>query len=72
MYPRALSAAQIGQLDGAGGGDVTAGALTTTWTRDERGLPTSMTDPDGAVTSYDYDQAGQLTVTTGPPVTTQV
>ena len=72
VYPRALSAAQVSQLDAAGGGDVTAGALTTTWTRDERGLPTSTTDPDGAVTNYDYDQAGQLTVTTGPPVTTQV
>ena len=58
VYPRALSAAQVSQLDGTGGGDVTTGALTTTWTRDERGLPTSMTDPDGAVTSYAYDQAG--------------
>ena len=46
MYPRALSAAQVASWTG-GGGDVTTGALTTTWTRDERGLPTSMTDPDG-------------------------
>ena len=73
VYPRVLSAAQVSQLNAAdGSADVTTGVLTTTWTRDQRGLPTSMTDPDGAVTSYSYDQAGQLTVTTGPPVTTQI
>ena len=55
----------------AAGGDITTSALTTTWTRDQRGLPTSMTDPDGAVTSYTYDEAGQLAVTTEPPVTAQ-
>jgi RHS repeat-associated protein len=71
-YPRALTAAQVSQLNATGGGDVSVGALTTTWTRDERGLPTSMTDPDGTVTNYSYDQDGQLTITTGPPVTTQV
>ena len=38
---------------------------------DQRGLPTSMTNPDGDVTSYSYDEAGQLAVTTGPPVTAQ-
>jgi RHS repeat-associated protein len=69
-YPRALSAAQLSQLQ-ASGGDITAGTLTTTWTRDQRGLPTSMTSPDGSVTSYSYDQAGQLAVTTDPPVTAQ-
>jgi YD repeat-containing protein len=71
-YPRALTAAQVSQLNATGGGDITTGALTTTWTRDERGLPTSTTGPDGAVTSYSYDQAAQLAVTTGPPVTAQV
>ena len=48
VYPRALSAAEVSPLYGrAGGGDVTTGKLVTTWTRDQRGLPTSMTDPDG-------------------------
>jgi RHS repeat-associated protein len=28
-----------------------------------------MTNPDGNVTNYSYDEAGQLAVTTGPPVT---
>ncbi len=55
-----------------GWSDVTKNALTTTWTRDQRGLPTSMTSPDGAVTSYTYDEAGQLAMLTAPPVTAQV
>ena len=45
--------------------------LTTTWTLDQRGLPTSMTDPDGSTTHYSYDEAGQLAVTTSPAITTQ-
>ncbi|HEY7811741.1 MAG TPA: LamG-like jellyroll fold domain-containing protein, partial [Nakamurella sp.] len=73
MYPRALSAAQVSALYGLGqgGADVTTNALTTTWTRDQRGLPTSVTSPDGAVTSYSYDEAGLPAVTTDPPVTAQ-
>ena len=74
VYPRALSAAEVSTLYGSGSGtsDVTTSTLTTSWTRDQRGLPTSVTDPDGAVTGYVYDQAGQLTQTTLPMVTTQV
>ena len=62
MYPRVLSAAQVSQLNGRadGGADVTTGVLTTTWTWTSAACPTSMTDPDGNVTSYSYDQAGQL------------
>ncbi len=69
VYPRALSPAEVEQY--GGNGDITTNALTTTWTRDQRGLPTSVTDSDGAVTGYSYDEAGQLAVTTAPPVTTQ-
>ncbi len=74
VYPRALSAAEVTTLYGGGSGtsDVTNSALTTSWTRDQRGLPTSVTDADGAVTGYVYDQAGQLTQTNLPMVTTQV
>jgi RHS repeat-associated protein len=70
MYPRALSASQVSTLygDGKGGSDVTTGELTTAWTLDERGLPTSMTDPDGNTTYYSYDEAGRLAVTTDPSV----
>ena len=73
VYPRALSAGQVSALYGLGqsGADVTTNALTTKWTRDQRGLPTSMTDPDGAVTNYSYDEDGLPAVTTDPPVTAQ-
>jgi RHS repeat-associated protein len=73
VYPRALSASEVSSLYGLGqgGGDVTTGKLTTSWTLDQRGLPTSMTDPDGNVTGYSYDEAGRLAVTTQPPVTTE-
>ena len=30
-----------------------------------------MTNPDGITTSYSYDEAGQQTVVTGPPVATE-
>jgi RHS repeat-associated protein len=69
VYPRALSPQEVEQY--GGNGDITTNALTTTWTRDQRGLPTSVTDPDGAVTGYTYDEAGQLAVTTAPPVAAQ-
>ena len=70
MYPRALSAGDVSALYGLGrgGADVTTGKLTTSWTLDQRGLPTSMTDPDGNVTNYSYDEAGQLAQTTQPAV----
>ena len=45
--------------------------LTTSWTLDQRGLPTSMTDPDSSTTHYSYDEAGRLAVTTSPAITTQ-
>jgi RHS repeat-associated protein len=72
-YPRALSSSDVSALYalGRGGGDVTTGKLTTSWTLDKRGLPTSMTDPDGNVTSYSYDEAGQLAQTTQPPVSAE-
>jgi YD repeat-containing protein len=70
LYPRALSAAEVGTLYGTSN-DITTNQLVTTWTRDQRGLPTSMTNPDGQVTSYSYDEAGNLALTTAPVVTTE-
>ena len=72
-YPAALTAAQIQALYQAGqdSGTAATGTQATTWTLDERGLPTSMTDPDGNVTYYSYDKAGQLAETTQPPVSTE-
>ncbi|MBR7836441.1 hypothetical protein KDL01_24400 [Actinospica durhamensis] len=50
--------------------------LTTTTTRDERGLPTSQTSPNGAsgdaaasTTYFIYDEAGRLVATQSPKIT---
>jgi RHS repeat-associated protein len=73
-YPYALSASQVSQLYGEGrnGNALGEQQQTTSWLLDSRGLPTSMTDPNGNTTSYVYDQAGQLASTTDPVVTTNV
>ena len=67
VYQRVLSAAQVSALyrrGRDGGANPVGNQLTTSWTLDQRGLPTSMTDPDGNVTHYSYDEAGRLAVTT--------
>jgi YD repeat-containing protein len=45
--------------------------LTTSWVLDQRGLPTSQTDPNGNLTSYSYDEAGRLAVEVQPTVNTE-
>lgn len=42
----------------------------TTWTRDQRGQPVSVTDPLGNVTEYTFDEAGQPAVRVDPAVET--
>jgi large repetitive protein len=73
VYQQALPASSVSALYQAGrdGGANPANQLTTTWTLDQRGLPTSMKDPDGNTTQYSYDEAGRLAVTTSPAITTQ-
>ena len=68
VYQQALTASQVSALYTLGRlrRHSPANKLTTTWTLDQRGLPTSMTDPDGNVTYYGYDQAGRLAETNGP------
>ena len=51
--------------------DNTGGNLTTTYVRDERGLVTSETDPDGNTTTHENDEAGRTVVTTSPAVAAQ-
>jgi RHS repeat-associated protein len=74
VYQRVLSPAEVAALHQAGrdGGANTANQLTTTWALDRRGLPTSMTDPNGNTTNYTYDEAGRLAVTAAPAVSVQV
>ena len=71
VYSRALSPSEISTLYSAGrsGGTVaSSNQITTSRTLDKRGLPTSMTDPNGNVTTYSNDEAGKLAVTTAPTV----
>ncbi|OXM65635.1 LamG-like jellyroll fold domain-containing protein [Amycolatopsis vastitatis] len=73
-YSRALTAADVATVynGGRNGGTVASStAETTTWTVDQRGLPTSMTDANGNTTSYAYDEAGKPAVTTAPTVNTE-
>lgn len=75
VYQRALSASEVSTLYGAGrtSGTVASSALqTTSWRRDVRGLPISMTDPNGNTTGYTYDEAGHLAVTVAPTVSAEV
>ncbi|OLB75035.1 MAG: hypothetical protein AUI14_22170 [Actinobacteria bacterium 13_2_20CM_2_71_6] len=74
VYPRALSAADVSTLYGNGrtGSALSINLLTTSWTLDKGGLATAMTDPNGNVTSYAYDEAGHQVVTTKPAVMTEI
>ena len=74
VYQRALSGSEVSTLytGGRTGGTLDARALTTTWTLDQRGLPTSMTDPNGNTTTYLYDEAGKLAQVTAPAISTEV
>ncbi|WP_232241240.1 LamG-like jellyroll fold domain-containing protein [Kutzneria sp. 744] len=74
VYKRALSGAEVSVLKAAGksgGTAASSNAITMTRTLDQRGLPTSATDPEGNTTSYSYDEAGHLAVTTSPVVSTE-
>jgi RHS repeat-associated protein len=76
VYNRVLTTAEIGTLNTS---TATAGDApsVTTWTYDQRGLPKTVTAPDGNApgavaanytSTYQYDEGGNLTSTTNPPV----
>ncbi|WP_409497189.1 RHS repeat-associated core domain-containing protein [Amycolatopsis sp. cmx-11-12] len=46
-------------------------AVTKKWARDQRGLVTLLTDPNGQVTRYGYDEAGRPTTVTAPWVSVE-
>ncbi|REH51886.1 RHS repeat-associated protein [Kutzneria buriramensis] len=73
VYQRVLTPAEISTLAASQTGGTTASshAITMTRTLDQRGLPTSATDPDGNTTNYSYDEAGHLAVTTSPVVSVE-
>jgi RHS repeat-associated protein len=53
------------------GGSAGSGGLTTAYTRDERGLVISQTDPDGNTTQIENDEAGRPVVQIDPAILTQ-
>ncbi|WP_405525514.1 LamG domain-containing protein [Streptomyces canus] len=74
-YQRALSSSDVSSLYGKGrsGGTVGSSAeQTTRWSYDKRGLPTSVTDAETHTSTYAYDEAGNLAVTTAPSVQAEV
>ncbi|HEV2370630.1 MAG TPA: LamG-like jellyroll fold domain-containing protein [Streptosporangiaceae bacterium] len=72
VYQSALTPAQVLALSNEGQNGIArqANELATSWTLDQRGLPASMTDPNGNTTHYVYDEAGHLGITEHPAVTT--
>ncbi|HEX5495264.1 MAG TPA: LamG-like jellyroll fold domain-containing protein [Mycobacteriales bacterium] len=72
-YTAALSPSEISNLFGQtrGGGDITWDGQTTSWTLDQRGLPTTQTDPDRNTTLLSYDEAGHEVSATGPGASIQ-
>ncbi|MFI1657746.1 LamG-like jellyroll fold domain-containing protein [Streptomyces sp. NPDC020472] len=68
VYQEALTAAQVTAVKGgtlpAAGNSV----RTSSWKLDQRGLPMSVTDANGNVTDYGYDESGQQTSVTEPLV----
>ncbi|QIY96386.2 LamG-like jellyroll fold domain-containing protein [Streptomyces sp. S1D4-11] len=71
VYQRALSATDVTSLYGKGRTGGTVGSSTEQTTKcayDKRGLPTSTTDAEQNTTTYAYDEAGNLAVTTAPAV----
>jgi RHS repeat-associated protein len=70
LYNRVLSGTDAATLFGYGrtGGALHADRYPTRSSLDQRGLATSQTDPAGNTTSYAYDEAGKLAVTTAPTV----
>ncbi|GIJ44113.1 hypothetical protein Val02_09990 [Virgisporangium aliadipatigenens] len=47
-------------------------SVTTTYTLDRDGNPTTVTDPAGKVTNVEYDEAGRVAVTVAPRVMSEV
>ncbi|MEW2634830.1 LamG-like jellyroll fold domain-containing protein [Streptomyces sp. NPDC048389] len=68
VYSEALTAAQVSSVKGGTLPAAGSSVRNTTWKLDQRGLPLSMTDPNGVTTDYGYDEAGQQTTVTEPAV----
>lgn len=70
-YQAALTAAQVSAVYAGTAPASGAGVVRTSYTRDEDGLETSETDPNGVTTLTEYDEGGQPAVVVEPPTTTE-
>ncbi|MFF8280422.1 LamG-like jellyroll fold domain-containing protein [Streptomyces lateritius] len=68
VYSEALTATQAAAVKGGTLPAAGSSVRSTSWKLDQRGLPLSMTDANGYVTDYGYDEAGQQTSVTEPAV----
>lgn len=70
-YQSVLTEAQVDAIYSATMPVAGAGVLRTSMTYDQRGLPVTVTDPNGATTHVQYDEAGRSGETVSPPVAWQ-
>ncbi|MGW5659347.1 LamG-like jellyroll fold domain-containing protein [Streptomyces sp. NPDC003758] len=68
VYGEALTASQVSSMYNGTLPAADSSIRSTTWKLDQRGLPTSMTDPNGNTTDYGYDEAAQQVTVTEPVV----
>ncbi|OZV84425.1 hypothetical protein CA850_00760 [Micromonospora echinospora] len=76
VFQEALTAFDVSALYGGGNGrtattTVTPEKLTTSYTVNQRGLVTELTDPMNNKTTFEYDAAGQLAKVVSPSISTE-
>jgi RHS repeat-associated protein len=69
VYQRALTATDAGDVHAGTYTAAGSRVIRESYQRDTDGTITASLAADGALTSYEYDQAGQLALTVGPPTT---
>lgn len=71
VYQEALSASQIAAIYNGSAPAPDAGVIRTSTAYDQRGLPVSHTDPNGATTEIENDEAGRPALYISPDVTAE-
>ncbi|WP_198348084.1 LamG-like jellyroll fold domain-containing protein [Plantactinospora sp. KBS50] len=71
LYSRPLTSTEVSSVYQGTAPAAGAGAIRTSQLVDQDGLATAVVDPNGNVTNYDYDEAGQAVVTVAPAVLTE-
>ncbi|MFD6712919.1 LamG-like jellyroll fold domain-containing protein [Micromonospora chalcea] len=71
LYQRTLPDAEVAQVTAGTAPTATMSVVRTTYDVDNGGLVRATTDPTGATTDHQYDEAGRPAVTVGPAVSTE-